>query len=134
MTRARSVLALYGKSSDQAGEREIIAAIEECLDALLEQPAVEVALSESDELEEICLAIGTEHREWLKRLAGKHRLVQEPMLEANGAILCEPLFWYESNGCRFACFPKETPPRQRIKHALADAGVVILDPGNSADP
>jgi hypothetical protein len=83
---------------------------------------------ESDEFEEVLLAIGTEHRDWIKGLRSLHRLVQEPMLEQNGAILCEPLFWYESDGRRFACFPKAKPPRQRIENALEDAGVVILEP------
>ena len=77
------------------------------------------------------LAIGAEHRDWLNGLRSLHRLVQEPMLEENGAILCEPLFWYESDGRRFACFPKAKPPSQRIKNALEDAGVVILAPGLS---
>ncbi len=127
MTRARSILALYGKSSDRDGERQILEAIEDCLDALVEKPAVESGATESDEFEDILLAIGMEHRDWLKGLRSVHRLIQEPMLEQNGAILCEPLFWYESDGRRFACFPKAKPPRQRIKNALADAGVVILE-------
>ncbi len=128
MTRARSILALYGIPSDKDGERQIVEAIEECLDALVEKPAVDAGVPESDEFEDLVLAIGTEHREWLAGLRGLHRLVQEPMLEKNGAILCEPLFWYESAGHRFACFAQAKPPRQRIKNALEDAGVVILDP------
>jgi hypothetical protein len=131
MTRARSILALYGRSSDRAGERQILEAIEDCLDALIEKPRIEAGVSASDEFEDLCLAVGTELRGWLERLRSLHRLVQEPMLEKNGAILCEPLFWYESNGRRFACFPRTKPPSQRIKHALDDAGVVILDPDAS---
>ena len=41
MTRARSILALYGRTSQWAGERQILKAIENCLGALNEQPAVE---------------------------------------------------------------------------------------------
>ena len=76
------------------------------------------------------LAIGTEYRDWLNGLRSRHRLVQEPMLEKNGAILCEPLFWYESGGRRFACFLSAKPPSQRITNALEDANVVVLAPGS----
>jgi hypothetical protein len=128
MTRARSILALYGKSSESQAERQILEVIEDCLDALVEKPAVESAVPESDDFEDVLLAIGAEHRDWLKGLWDSQRLVQEPMLEKDGSILCEPLFWYESDGRRFACFSKAKPPRQRIRNALEDAGVVILDP------
>jgi hypothetical protein len=127
MTRARSVLALYGKSSEKDGERQILEAIEECLDAIVERPVVEPAVTESDEYEDVLLAIGKEYRDWLKGLRGLHRLVQEPMLANSGAILCEPLFWYESEGRRFACFASGKPS-QRTKNSLEDAGVTLLEP------
>ena len=130
MTRARSVLSLYGRVSDQPAERAILTAIEECLDALVQHPEVDSAARLSDEFEDILLAIGVEHRDWLERLRSAHRLVHEPMLSSTGAILCEPLFWYESGGRRFACFPQERPPSQRVQHDLSDAGVVILDPSS----
>ena len=133
MTRARSILAIYGTASERECERQILGAIEDCLDALVEKPAIESAVSESDEFEDLLLAIGTEHRGWLKGLRDAHRLVQEPMFGQNGAILCEPLFWYESDGRNFACFPQAKPPRQRIRNALEDAGVVIVDPNSSSN-
>lgn len=128
MTRARSVLALYGKQSEMDGERQILEAIEECLDALVETPAVEPAVGPPDEFEDLVLALGDDSRGWLKALAAKHRLVQEPMQGEGGSILCEPLFWYESEGRRFACFPTGKPPRQRIRNAMEDAGVAIVEP------
>jgi AAA domain len=127
MTRARSVLTLYGRSSEKDGEGQILQAIEECLDALVERPSVESAVPESDEYEDVLLSMGVEHRDWLKELRGLYRLIQEPMLQANGAILCEPLFWYESDARRYACFPTGKPS-QRIKNALEDVGVAILEP------
>jgi superfamily I DNA/RNA helicase len=127
MTRARSVLALYGKSSKEDGEREILEALEACLDALVERPAAEPAIPESDEFEDILTAIGTDHRDWLVGIRKSHRVVQEPMLGQDGVILCEPLFWYESQGRRYACFPKGKPT-QRIRNQVDDAGVVVLQP------
>jgi superfamily I DNA/RNA helicase len=129
MTRARSILSLYGTASRHEGEREILEAIEDCLDALVEKPTLESAVSESDEFEDVILAIGAEHRQWLKELRNLRQLIQEPMLTQSGSILCEPLFWYEVDGHRFACFPKDKPPRQRLRNALDDAGVEILEPG-----
>jgi AAA domain len=127
MTRARSVLAIYGKASKKEGDREIIEAIEACLDSLEARPAVEIAVPESDEFEDILLAIGPEHKEWLRGLRTTHRLIQEPLLASDRTILCEPLFWYESDSRRYACFPKGKPS-QRIKNDLEDAGVTILVP------
>jgi superfamily I DNA/RNA helicase len=127
MTRARSLLAIYGKASRKEGEREIVEAIETCLDALEARPAVEVVIPESDEFEDVLLSIGPEYKGWLGALRATHRLVQEPLLAGDRTILCEPLFWYESDSRRYACFPRGKPS-QRIKNDLEDAGVTILVP------
>jgi superfamily I DNA/RNA helicase len=127
MTRARSVLAIYGQASKQVGQREIVEALDDCLDALEARPAVEALAAESDEHEDTLLAIGVEFKDWLDRIKRSHRLIQEPMLASDRTILCEPLFWYESEGRRYACFPKGKPS-QRIKTALEDARVAILEP------
>ena len=127
MTRARSLLAIYGKASKKEGQREIVEALDECLDALEARPPVEAAASESDEHEDILLAVGIEFKKWLDETKRSHRLIQEPMLASDGTILCEPLFWYESDGRRYVCFPKGKPS-QRIKNALEDARVTILEP------
>jgi AAA domain len=76
MTRARSVLALYGKSSSKEGERDIINAIEDCVDAIGEKPAIETVVHESDEFEDLLLAIGSEYRKWFEEIRRSHRLVQ----------------------------------------------------------
>ena len=65
MTRARSVLAIYGKASKKEGEREIVEALDDCLDALEARPPVEALAAESDEHEDILLAIGIEFKNWL---------------------------------------------------------------------
>jgi superfamily I DNA/RNA helicase len=127
MTRARSLLAIYGKASKKEGQREIVEALDECLDALEARPPVEAAAPESDEHEDILLAVGIEFKKWLDETKRSHRLIQEPMLASDGTILCEPLFWYESDGRRYVCFPKGKPS-QRIKNALEDARVTILEP------
>ena len=127
MTRARSVLAIYGKASKKEGERQIVEALDECLDALEVRLPVEAAVPESDEFEDILLAIGPEHKDWLRGLRGAHRLIQEPMIASDRTILCEPLFWYESESRRYACFSKGKPS-QRIKNDLEDAGVTLLVP------
>ena len=128
MTRARSLLAIHGKASKKGSDREIVEAIEACLDTLEARPAVEVPASKSDEFEDLLLSIGLEHKDWLKSLKGTYRLVQEPLLASDRGILCEPLFWYESGARRFACFP-EGKPSQRVKDNLEDADVTILAPG-----
>jgi hypothetical protein len=133
MTRARSVLAIYGTDSNQESRKKILDAIEDCADAQVEHPAIEAVLSESDEFEDILREFGDDktHRKWLEDLRKAHRLIQEPMLDHDGAILCEPLFWYESEGRRHACFPTGKPS-QRVRNALEDAGVEVLRPGASA--
>jgi superfamily I DNA/RNA helicase len=128
MTRARSVLAIFGKQSAKDGEREILEALEECLDGLTEKPAAEPVSSRSDHLDEILHEIGEDCRDWLEEIGKGRQLIQEPILATNGAILCEPVFWYESPEGRFACFPKAKPPSQRILHLLEDHRVSILEP------
>lgn len=128
MTRARSLLALFGTSSDAKGKREILQSIEECIDALMERPETERASCDSDEFQDLLQLVGGHHEKWLKNIWESHRVIQEPMLDFDGSILCEPLFWYEQNGSRYACFCKGRPPSQRIRHALEDSSVTIVEP------
>ncbi len=128
MTRARSVLAIYGTQSQQDGKRDILQALEDCLDPLTEKPEAEAVSLDSDSVDEILVAIGAESRDWLDDIQKRERLIREPILAPNGAIVCEPLFWYENQQGRFVCFSRANPPSQRIRDALEDAGVSILEP------
>ncbi len=75
--------------------------------------------------------IGERHRGWLAETCKGQRLIREPMPAPNGSILREPLFWYKSPLGRFACLPPEKPSSRRIRDALEDAGVSVLEPVTS---
>ena len=132
MTRSRSVLALFGVNSEKQLEQDLLEAVEQCYDALKERPKVELAASASDELEDLLAVIGEKHKSWLRKLNQTHRLVHEPMLNDDQTILCEPLFWFETERYRYACFP-EGKPSQRVRYDVEDAGVKLLIPGRQTD-
>lgn len=128
MTRARSILAIYGKQSPNAGQNPILDALEGCLDALLERPKVEKHISTLDEQEEVIQKIGTEHRRWLKQIWKDHWVVQEPLCAADGEILAEPLFWFRIGERTYACFGDRSPGRSELDR-LDDAGITLITPG-----
>ena len=85
--------------------------------------------AESDDNVDILAELGEDRRSWLLALRKQYRLIHEPMLDVDGAILCEPLFWFELEGRRSACF-KPGKPSQRVRHTLEDKQVTILEPGS----
>ena len=82
MTRARSVLAIYGQQNAPGHGSKIMPAVKECLDLLVEGD--DTVFVSVDDLVEIC---GDEHRGWLENIGRRHRIVQEPVTSAAGEIL-----------------------------------------------
>ena len=128
MTRARSILALYGRRSQKADQNRILTVLEECLDELVDHPRVEKQISSIDEFEEVVQRVGTEHRGWLERIWKSHWIEQEPILAADGEILAEPLFWFKNDERHLRCFGKHALGRS-ILNRLEDAGIEVVLPG-----
>jgi len=132
MTRARSILAIYGMHVGHAGGAKIMSVLTECLDLMGAQTKIEKNVDNIDELEDIVERIGQENRAWFMDVWKKHRVEQEPLLKADGEILAEPLFWYVRENVTYACFePHE--PSDRIRFALEDSGVEILRVGEALE-
>ena len=130
MTRARSLLAVYGlRHSTSHGDR-IMTTLKDCLGLLTKVPAVQ-AESLLDVAEELLSRIGTKHRAWLKAIMKKHPIEQDPMLADNGEVLADPLFWFGHDDTIFACFCEE--PKQTVRHRLEDAKITVLLPGNAVE-
>jgi superfamily I DNA/RNA helicase len=129
MTRARSMLAVYGLKTASSDKSRIITALEECLGLLVDRPEVEKDISGIDEFEEVLGRIGQEHRSWLEAVWKKRWIEHEPILEPDGAILAEPLFWFKEDDRICACFGNKQPGKH-IEFKLQDAGVMLLKPGS----
>jgi hypothetical protein len=132
MTRARSLLAIfaYEPPRPSPAAATIISTVEECLDALLERPEVEEESSNLDDFEDVLEQLGAtkETRAWLERVWGSVLVQQEPILAPDGEILAQPLFWFQIDDRRFACFG-DTQLGAHARHKLEDHGVEIFKPG-----
>jgi superfamily I DNA/RNA helicase len=130
MTRARSVLTLFGQSMKDADAIRLYQVIEDCLGHLQEAPVIHSENSEQDDVVEIAERIGVEHRSWLLELMKNREISQEPITSDNGEIIAEPLFWFRGNQRIYACFGTELP-RKRIRQRLEDSNATAILPGES---
>jgi hypothetical protein len=129
MTRARSILAIYGKRSQSEDQNRILAVLEECRDVLVDQPKVEKQISNIDEFDEVVQKIGAQHRSWLEGIWKSHWIEQEPIFASDGEIVAEPLFWFKDGEQVWACFAQS--PGQTVRNRLDDAGMRVVLPGTA---
>ena len=128
MTRARSILAVYGRRSDNQHHQQIATVCQECANSLIDQGEVDAHMSVSDEFEEVLQRLGDKHRKWLEEVWRKHQVVQEPIIAEDGEVLAEPLFWYRQGDRSYACFDGHDVPDRYTLNKLEDAGIHILKP------
>lgn len=128
MTRARSVLHIYGWSRSSPLERKLFAVLKDCQERMVTDSNEVVSPSTLDDFEDLVERVGEQHREWLANLVRATQIKQEPLVAADGEIVAEPLFWLENNGRLFACFGQEQPG-PATRHRLEDAGIELLVPG-----
>lgn len=128
MTRARSLLAIYGMSGGFGASRKLIDTISSCVETMNSTPDVEVQLSKQDNLDDILEEIGIQHRKWLTDLWSRFEIHQEPITDADGRVLAEPLFWFENGGVRMACFGSETISHEHPSY-LGESQITVLKVG-----
>ena len=104
MTRARSLLAIYGIREVSTASRTLTQTISECVAALNSSPSVEMPTSIQDDINDILDSIGQEHRKWLVDLWKRYDIRQEPLIDSEGKVIAEPLFWFKKDDAVFACF------------------------------
>lgn len=127
MTRARSLLAVYGVKGKTVDGGQIMTALCECLSLLTEVPAIHADASPMDVETELLHRIGMKHRVWLKAVMKQYSVEQDPICAADREIIAEPLFWFGGRDAKYACFAEE--PMMAVRHRLEDAGFKILLPG-----
>jgi len=133
MTRARSILTLFSQRMRNEHAELLYDVIEDCLGNLEERPTIECDNTIQDDVIEILDRIGHRNRKWLVGIWSTNRISQEPLATTSGQIVAEPLFHFRANQRHYACFGN-TPPRERIRRKLEDAGVDVLEVGASVAP
>lgn len=129
MTRARSLLAIYGIREGSAASRTLSETISACVETMTSTPNVEIPTSIQDDLNDILDRIGHEHRRWLVDLWKRFDIRQEPITDGVGAVLAEPLFWFRAGDSIHACFGDGTGDDQRS----SDVPYRVLCVGESPD-
>ncbi len=102
MTRARSLLAIYGTRSHFNPSKRIFDALKACLELLNTKPDFETAPSRQDAFNDVLEQIGDKHRKWLRQIWGRFDIKLEPILNAAGKVVFEPLFWFRDNNRIYA--------------------------------
>ena len=128
MTRARSVLAIFGKNRRTPAVTNLLTTIQDCWNQLAAQSAVDDEESAVDEFADLSQQIGIQHESWLKHLWANHGIQREPIVSKNGEILADPLFWFQNGSATYACFGQREPGRQ-TQFKLADANIKVIEPG-----
>ena len=130
MTRARSLLAIYGINTGSSASRLLMETMADCVAMQNAAPTIDASNSIQDDLIDILKRIGPEHRPWLVNLWKSHQIHQEPILNDSGRIIADPLFWFEHNGFKWACFESGTAGNEAIAESLAAHQIRILRPGD----
>jgi superfamily I DNA/RNA helicase len=131
MTRARSLLSIFGLQSGSTANRQVTETIASCVDTMNWTPPIETPQSIQDDLNDILERIGPEHRQWLVNLWKRFEIVQEPIQTADGQVLAKPLFCLHQDGQCWACFGTETVSHQ-VLSMIQERGIRVLLLG--ADP
>ena len=127
MTRARSLLAIYGIRDTSPAARTMCVTIANCIETMNTVPHVESPGGIQDDLEDLLESLGHEHRKWLVDLWKQYEIRQEPIRDEVGKIVAQPLFWFDSEGSIYACFGNAATEEQ-----LGEAGAYhVLRVGQS---
>ncbi len=127
LTRARSLLAVYGVKDKTENGGRIMSVLGECLNLLTEVPEVQAEATQVDVEAELLQRIGPKHRAWLKSVMKSYGVEQDPICADDGEIVAEPLFWFEVGDAKYACYADE--PMQAVRHRLEDVGIKLILPG-----
>jgi len=127
LTRARSVL--YVSSLARLGRTgpgtAIDLALERAIRLLVERPRVADATTPLEDEQDMVRRLGVRHARWYARLRAEVDLREGPIVDADGAVVAEPLFWFEGH----ACFGDDDPG-SAARWRLEDLGFRILSPGS----
>lgn len=129
MTRARSLLCLYASQECGAASRQILKTISSCIETMNTTPDVDMTTSIQDDLNDILDQIGTQHRAWLIDLWKRFKIRQEPIVDGDGNLLAQPLFWFQNGNCRVACFPLADADRSTVDR-LRKSEIFCINPGD----
>jgi hypothetical protein len=130
MTRARSVLEIYGQTGGATaaglGVLDVLAASCEDLVAAAD-PAPERVTA--DDREWLLARLGERHRAWFEELCARTVIRCEPIHDAHGTVLLMPLFTFERRGRLCAVLDPAEVLEPNLRQAIAAAGVVVVAPG-----
>ena len=122
MTRARSLLAIYGTRSGSTSTYQIFDTLNLCIELLNAKAEAGFEGSELDEFHDLLEQIGIKHRKWLREIWKRFDIKQEPILDESGKVLAQPLFWFVHSGLLYVCHENAT-------NSVVPTGAVALTAG-----
>ncbi|WP_442508491.1 AAA domain-containing protein [Novipirellula sp. SH528] len=128
MTRARSLLALYCTTSGSTASRRLCRVITHCVKTMNTTPEIETSTSDEEDQNDILEVIGMEHRHWLVDLWSRFKIRQEPIIDDEGTVMAEPLFWFNKDRLKVACFGAKPLTQTQIAF-YRDRDILVLAVG-----
>ena len=101
MTRARSLLAIYGTRNGSSPATQIFETLKSCTELLKTKTRVEPEASRLDTFNNLLEQIGDQHRNWLQQLWNQFDIKQEPIFDEAGRVLAQPIFWFNASDLRY---------------------------------
>lgn len=132
MTRARSLLFLSASDEGNAASQKITQTISNCIATMNATTEVDVSTSIQDDLNDILEQIGVAHRAWLIDLWKRFMIRQEPIVDADGIVIAQPVFWFRSGKRCYACFRAGEVSRSTFE-LLLRSEVMCIEPGEKVD-
>lgn len=128
MTRARSILAIYGVAPKRENSSLVMKTLEECDRLINSRPKVEHQGSSIDDFEDMVLQVGDKYRDWLEKIWKTEHIEQDPIYSASNQLLAEPLFWWKNGDQTFACL-RDREDHQIIRRQLESVGIQVVHLG-----
>ncbi len=104
MTRARSLLKLYGHHTHKPRQLFLLQTLRECLEELQRQCSQASLTSRLDLANGVRQVLGPKHSDWFESLLKQHDVCFDPIHLDEETLLAEPLFWYVTGDEAFAFF------------------------------
>ena len=124
---------IYGINTGSSASRLLVETMSDCVAMQNAPPNIDTSSSIQDDLIDILKRIGGEHRPWLVNLWKSHQIHQEPIMNDSGQIVADPLFWFERDGLKWACFENGNSGNVANADSLAAYRIQILHPGITID-
>ena len=121
-------MSVSGNMVNNSRQTVILDTLKDTWELLLDRNQADSNISVVDEFNDVLQRIGEKHQAWLQAIYEKEDPEHDPILGDYGEVLATPLFHFENEISRYACFGDQSLGLA-TQHKLDDSGFQILECG-----